>query len=350
MKPNAIVILELSYYQLKKDYINSNYNVTDYFSPYPECDKWSIGENKVKHIVKLQECNVDKVIIAMPISPVISSITNVLINQLLIPTDDIVLLIKAPNYLGMEHFNAMRRDIEYSVHKNGKIVVSVDDCKFFIISENELFIMGEVFCNKCYDFYLPDRNITFIDIGMNVGIASLYFAKSKNASKVYSFEPFAATYNCAIEHFEMNGVTEIIKPHLFGLGKTTHTLDLEYNENLKGHMSTVRDNRLSGGSTKKVSIDVVDATEALEPIFEEHRGSTFVMKIDCEGSEYDIFDRLSETGLLKNFKFITMEWHNFGGNNISQLEDIFQQNNFFYHVLGPRYLATGMMIAVNIAS
>lgn len=61
----------------------------------------------------------------------------------------------------------------------------------------------EVFSENIYNInFLPGTVV--IDMGMNIGAASLYFAGQENVVRVYGFEPFPDTYHRACENIALN--------------------------------------------------------------------------------------------------------------------------------------------------
>src|SRR6185312_6672086 len=52
-----------------------------------------------------------------------------------------------------------------------------------------------------YNLIVPtEKKIALIDIGMNVGITSLFYASKPNVEKVFSFEPFVPTFNMTVTY------------------------------------------------------------------------------------------------------------------------------------------------------
>src|SRR5210317_1193049 len=58
---------------------------------------------------------------------------------------------------------------------NNEIYYEIDPFKLLIKTPEDLFIINEIFIENCYNFHTIHKPITVIDIGMNVGFASLYF-------------------------------------------------------------------------------------------------------------------------------------------------------------------------------
>jgi len=67
-----------------------------------------------------------------------------------------------------------------------------------------------------------------------------------------------------------------------------------------------------------------------------------ILKIDCEGSEYEILERLNDTGLLPRFDVIMIEWHIKG---TAPLRKILHDNNFDILSMGEHNMNIGMMYA-----
>ena len=64
----------------------------------------------------------------------------------------------------------------------------------------------------------------------------------------------------------------------------------------------------------------------MSEIIERHNEKVFI-KLDTEGSEFEIIPLLDEKGLLEKVDVLIMEYHRKGPQN---LLDILKRNNFFY--------------------
>jgi hypothetical protein len=58
-----------------------------------------------------------------------------------------------------------------------------------------------------------------------------------------------------------------------------------------------------------ISIRIADADRILRSIRELHPGAPILLKLDAEGAEYGIIDRLSRTGGLDHISYAVVEWH-----------------------------------------
>jgi FkbM family methyltransferase len=173
-------------------------------------------------------------------------------------------------------------------------------------SRDDLQLINEIFRNSSYNFTVKGE-VCAIDVGMNVGMASLFFARMPQVRVVHSFEPFTRPFERALDNFALNPeICDKIHPNNVGLAGKTERLQVRCWDNAT--LST----SIRGGDGPIVDeISVVDATEALQPVIEEARSKDLcvVLKLDCEGSEFAILESLDKAGLLEKVNIVMMEWH-----------------------------------------
>jgi FkbM family methyltransferase len=159
-----------------------------------------------------------------------------------------------------------------------------------------------------YNFYgLTDEKFVVIDVGLNIGLTSLYLVQKKEVTAVYGFEPFRETFQQAEENFKLNPeLAKKIQIFNFGLGNKNETKTLHYNPEKLGMMSSTVDRFPDAGKTE--TIEIRRASEVLQPIIEKHPES-IMLKMDCEGAERDILPELAVSGILQKIKIVIMEWH-----------------------------------------
>ena len=63
--------------------------------------------------------------------------------------------------------------------------------------------------------------------------------------------------------------------------------------------------------TKEIieEVQLLDAADEISIILEENEKKNFILKIDCEGSEYEIMEELEKNKLLERFSIIMLEYH-----------------------------------------
>lgn len=245
-------------------------------------------------------------------------------------------VIKLENYFPAIHF------------KDGTtgILVSLEGLEIQVATFEEFFIIAEIFIDYDYNFLLHEE-VVVLDIGMNIGIASLFFSKMNAVKKVYGFEPVLDTYENALRNFDLNPTYKSkIIPANIGLGKTTRTETFLYDSQWKGNTG-VRGKKSASYKNSKTKetrdVSIVAVSEVFQSILKENATTPIVIKVDCEGAEYEIFEALQASNLVKAAKIYMIEWHDEGS---EQIEKILTENNF---VVFSRKLAvnSGMLYAYN---
>lgn len=190
------------------------------------------------------------------------------------------------------------------------LLLDIDGLTLEIQTAEEIFIVHEIFVNSCYEFHL-DKDCVLIDIGMNVGIASLYFSSKVKVKKIFGYEPFNPTFEQAQINFERNPrLKSKIEPFNIGLGNKDFDVKVEYSPENRGRVGLqgrklIKD-RITDLTIEKVIIKSVD--EIFKNIFLKFSES-IVVKMDCEGAEFEIIDTLRLNNLLEKIDVLMIEWH-----------------------------------------
>jgi len=203
-------------------------------------------------------------------------------------------------------------------------------------------IVEEIFKNGEYRFDLGAPCIV-IDIGMNIGLASLYFASRNDVKQVYGYEPFKPTYDQALFNFRINpDCAGKIHPYNFGLGDKEDQLTLDYYAKAPGRMSTVKAISEIPHSAKyptvRQTVQIRRASQAVGPILEQHKGERIVLKCDTEGAEKEIFLDLDAAGMLRRMDVIMAEYH---FSRDTDLVELLKRNGFVFFQQRTVTLQTG---------
>ncbi len=180
-------------------------------------------------------------------------------------------------------------------------------------SVEEVFIFREIFCERTYDVQ-PAVQALVIDVGMNIGLASLFFAASLPNSRVEAFEPFASTCARARQQLALNPeLAGRINVRNYGLWSANEHRRIEIDASHKGSTGIWGTQADLDSGTQRVrdseEIMLCDAAAVLGPILSAHRSGPIILKLDAEGSEYGIFEQLAKAELVGRFDVILMEWH-----------------------------------------
>ncbi|OQX94562.1 MAG: hypothetical protein B6I23_00690 [Rickettsiaceae bacterium 4572_127] len=196
--------------------------------------------------------------------------------------------------------------------KDGKVIFNKDLSLYYDSKDlDAFFILQETLLNDTYNFKTikPNKKTILIDIGMNRGFVSLISAdKYKSIEKVYGFEPFKKIYDIAQKNINLNKkYSKKIVANNFGLGGKDEVIYADINNEKLGCSVTISPK--SKKNKKGIKLKIYDAKIEMQKIFKKHPKSNFVLKCDCEGAEFDIFDTLGKANLLKKFDEIVMEYH-----------------------------------------
>lgn len=191
-------------------------------------------------------------------------------------------------------------------YTQNKLIATIDGINFRVQDQGDLQVLNEIFSISVYNMHTPYKAIA-IDVGMNVGVATLFLAKSPSINSVYSFEPFPMTYQRALENIELNpDLKGKIQPQNCAWDTQTRHVTVDYDPNGSIAMS-VRNQ--SGTSSVQASIHIVSAADMLLNIVNKEPNTPIVMKMDCEGSEYDILAQLDREKLLHYISVLMLEYH-----------------------------------------
>jgi len=239
--------------------------------------------------------------------------------------------------------------LDYGCKIENEIVTTPEGVKIDIsnMPHEAMGFTKEIFLNKYYAVNFS-RDAVLIDIGLNRGIASLFFATYPNIKKIYSFEPFKATFELAKRNLELNPqLSKKINPFNFGLGKAETTLELAYMAKATGGMSTTHDVCKGKKNIKKETVVIKDAAKEITTILEENKNKHIIVKCDCEGAEFEIFERLNEENMIGRIDVVIMEYH---FENPDRLISILAENSFAIQTkLDSRKIRTGYIYAVRMS-
>lgn len=191
----------------------------------------------------------------------------------------------------------------------------------FIFEYNPYDLTGEgsvreiIYENQYHlDLFHNLKGEVFVDIGTAVGVAAVILGKLNPESTVLCFEPYPPSYETIKKNVELNGLTNVVVYNLAVSNASDTILKL----NVCPHMS--------GANSTQTYIDTFKQYYGVDNIVEvnsisfddiiRNHGITSIklLKIDCEGAEFDIIysSELFKTGIVKN---MVGEFHDLRYNN-----------------------------------
>lgn len=228
----------------------------------------------------------------------------------------------------IQSLNELYIDLKLKDYKEG-ILLEFENLKIYVETYEEILIVNEIFVKMDYNFFVNDKAV-LIDIGANVGIASLFFSRFSNIEKIYAFEPVNDTYEQALLNFSLNkDVVKVSDFQNYGLGKSDRNEVFLFNKNVKGNTGVRGKMSSSFDASQVVEKEVLikRASSEIERIKKENPLSKIVVKMDCEGAEYEIFEDLQESNSIQNIDYFLLEWHDRGSKTIHK---VLEENGFGY--------------------
>jgi FkbM family methyltransferase len=155
-------------------------------------------------------------------------------------------------------------------------------------------VIYEVFEKEDYKF-LKVKNKAVLDIGAFVGDSPIYFIL-KGAKKVYAIEPHPDAYKEMIENIKLNNMEDKIIPINMGINYESNYISIS--TTVVNTQSTLFKSEVNGSKVP---------TGKLSDIIDKYNIDAQVLKMDCEGCEYDII--LKDYDTIKEFDEIGFEYH-----------------------------------------
>jgi FkbM family methyltransferase len=180
----------------------------------------------------------------------------------------------------------------------------------------DLLLLQEIFVDGNYLLYADENVYVVLDIGMNIGDTALLFSSYENVERVYAFEPFKPTYQMAMRNFALNEeFSKKITPYNFGISDKDKDVFIDYCKDISGRMTSFNNefNKAKNSVQEKIVIKSIEHIfDDILPRSPENGGKypyKLIMKIDCEGAEFEIFNKMDEKDLFKHVDVIMLEWH-----------------------------------------
>lgn len=169
-----------------------------------------------------------------------------------------------------------------------------------------------IFFNEYGDLKEQRDHEIFVDVGAHIGTFSLYAASKAPTRTIYAFEPEPFNYTLLCENIALND-SATIKPIRAAVSAQsgTATLYVQHERGAQGH-SIVH--------AKTTDARIVDAISLPDFFSKNHITRCDYLKLDCEGSEYDIICSL-DMSFFRNVDRIFIEYHPVEGRTPEELID-----------------------------
>ncbi|MDD5355451.1 MAG: FkbM family methyltransferase [Candidatus Omnitrophica bacterium] len=185
------------------------------------------------------------------------------------------------------------------------------------------YTIDEIIQNKCYLKHQKDIfNGIIIDIGANIGIFSIYASVNYN-SKVYAIEMDKFNYDCLQVNVNMNkDNTDIICCNKAISSKRS---DIKY----KHSYDMVGSFIIKDNEENNKDINLIKSITLEDFLIEMSIDNVDLLKLDCEGSEYEIILCENENTFDK-IKSMSIEYHLKNNKSKTLLSEMINKLKCFY--------------------
>lgn len=185
-------------------------------------------------------------------------------------------------------------------------------------------ILREVLLDETYRpllELLPAEPVRLLEIGAHIGVFTIWLHRQHGISEAFCFEPDSDSFALCQFNLGRDGSGNF-RLHRQAIGGTTRESEIWVDQAAHAKSSLLRKGGSSASQQSKVQ--VISLSEWLEQV----EGDFDVLKMDCEGSEWEILDAMPAA--FARFSIIIAEIHSdpIGGRNICDFASALAQNGF----------------------
>ena len=186
----------------------------------------------------------------------------------------------------------------------GTVVLHTVDGLQITVRQNlwDARIVREIFLEQPYvgHFRLP-ANPVVVDIGGYIGDFSLYAAKCLGARRVVVYEPTAENFEILLQNVANNGYADRITAVNKAVSDSDQVmLNVQIKDSEEVHVSAYWYPEAKQRAIPSVTLAELLETHALDQVD--------LLKVDCEGGEYDIFPATPDD-VFRRIRNIVFEYH-----------------------------------------
>lgn len=215
----------------------------------------------------------------------------------------------------------------FNLKNNKTYLVRVKSRDFNTINENEI--------EENYNKYLKviKNPKVIIDVGANIGCFSIDCAKNFKNCQIYAYEPFKESFDLMNINLKLNKVNNVVV-------ECAAITDKNGTVNLGIYEGMFEGNSIGQIWGKTTTVEKVKSSNLKEVFSKNNIKNCDLLKLDCEGSEYEILENL-DNKIFDKIQNILMEYH-------SGREEVLRkilENNGFKVIIDRLSQKTGLLVA-----
>lgn len=143
----------------------------------------------------------------------------------------------------------------------------------------DAFVFSEVFQHRCYDVELVRSPDTILDLGANIGFASIFFSRMYPKASIACVEPVSSNVDVLSINLSSNGAQVTILP--VAIGVSDGRLDMSTDERDYGHkVAGITFGRAVDG--RRFTVESLSVPTIMQRL---HWSRIGLLKVDIEGYE-----------------------------------------------------------------
>lgn len=167
----------------------------------------------------------------------------------------------------------------------------------------DLWILREVLVEETYRpllKLLPPRPVRVLDIGAHIGAFTIWLHRQHGVHEAFCFEPDSDSFSLCQFNLQQNGC-DGVWPYKQAIGGSTRTSEI-WMDTVTHARSTLH-KRVTSSVPHHSKVQVIALAEWLKGV----HGNFDLLKMDCEGSEWEILD--AAPAAFTRFSIIVAEVH-----------------------------------------
>jgi len=216
--------------------------------------------------------------------------------------------------------------IQYNAHSGGGWLCIGHSFTMLFESQNDFDTFFHTVNSSSHKIILNTAKYVLLDVGFNIGCTSLWYARLPEVAKVFAYEPFEYTFRKGVANVRRNPEVGMkIDAFNIGLSNGGDDIIIKYmNCESKGANSVLPDHHNDTGFEEEerlanVNVRLIDAAYEVKRVCSLYPDSKIIMKIDTEGSEYDIFDSLENNHAKDMVDVFIVETHPVEGRSSDEI-------------------------------